>query len=162
MRSADRLVFAADAAITDNVTGLIAEVAAILELAAADVALMSACSLQRERLVEAADGRSDVFKFVVDIEAHFGQSNDHSEDSDSGDDHQFSRDDETSFVIHEASENCGHGCGSFLRIRGIDCLAVICCFVVCVSQDDQCVKQSECQSVLGAFRILIKSRVGVT
>lgn len=50
-------------------------------------------------LAERAEGVGDVVQFGVDRDSDFAESNDEAEDSNGGDQNQFSRNDETSFVI---------------------------------------------------------------
>ena len=50
-------------------------------------------------LAERAEGVGDVVQFGVDRDSDFAESNDEAEDSNGGDQNQFSRNDENSFVI---------------------------------------------------------------
>ena len=66
-------------------------------------------------MTHGSEGGSDVFEFVVDVEAQFAQSDDESQDGDRGDEHQFSRDNETSVVVQERVEE-SHECVLWLGV----------------------------------------------
>ena len=65
-------------------------------------------------LVDAAEGRADVFEFVVHIEGHFREADDQGEDGDGGDEDQFAGDDEAVFVVDEGVDDVVHGVLSFV------------------------------------------------
>ena len=73
-------------------------------MAAGGVALLAGRHRVAEALVDRAEGRADVFEFLVDVGGEFGKSDHHGEDGDRGDEDQFGRDDETGFVVAEGVE----------------------------------------------------------
>ena len=79
----------------------VAEVCFVAEVAAGFMPLVTATALSTVTLVEAGEGRADVFEFVVDVEGDFGEAHNHAEDGDGGHQNQFSRDDETSVVVDQ-------------------------------------------------------------
>ncbi len=91
-RRCELLAFARLIVVTVDVTGLIAEVRFVLVVAATNRRLVTARALHRIRLIQAAESRTQVFQFVIDIEADFRQSDDHSQYGDRRNDDQFGRD----------------------------------------------------------------------
>ena len=59
-----------------------------------------------EGLVKRTEGVGDVVEFGVDGDGHFAQSDDQAEDRNGGDQDEFGRNDETSFVIPERLQHC--------------------------------------------------------
>src|SRR5579871_1243847 len=76
---------------------------------------MTTGSVVVERLVDRTECGTDVFQFVVDVQGDFRQTDDQAQHSDGRDQNQLSRNDETSFVVDQGSEERRHGGGTFLR-----------------------------------------------
>ena len=71
-------------------------------------------SVDVERLVDRAEGGSDVFEFVVDSVGDFSKTDDDSENRDRGNQNQLSRNNEAGFVVDQLCEDVRHGVLSFV------------------------------------------------
>jgi len=69
-------------------------------------------------LLHAAEGRTDVFQFVVDVQRQLAQADNQTQNTDRGDQNQFSRDNETSFVVLEGVDELEHV--SVFRVVGAE------------------------------------------
>ena len=107
----DRHVAAAAAAI--------AEVRGVLEAASGEVSLVTAGPLGVVALLNAAEGGTAVFEFVVDVERDFAQSDDQTQNCDRGDQDQFGGNDETGFVVLQGGDELEHLRVSFLVGSGV-------------------------------------------
>ena len=102
----------------------VAHISIVAEGTAGRLSLAALEALHAERLIHTADGGADVFEFLVDATGDFGESDNHGEDGDGGDQHEFGRDDEAGFVVDQLSENLVvHG--GHLSCRGWMICAVV-------------------------------------
>ena len=98
----------------------IAEVGGVTEAAARSVALVAASAADVEALLHTAEGRANVFEFVVNVQGDFAQPDDQTEDSDRRDQNQLRRNNETGFVVLQSTDELEHE-RVFRKVGSVEC-----------------------------------------
>ena len=98
----------------------VAEVGGVAEAAAVVLTLVATRATNAVTLLDRAEGGADVFELIVDVQGDFAQTNHQAENSDRRDQDQFSRDNETSFVVLKGVDELEHE--SIFRSWGLLCV----------------------------------------